>query len=134
MQAARRLQRAFQLGKENLIQSARDNYLKTAEALRRYEREVEEGKRDLGHLIPKSEAIEGARASALWFRLAWRSWLSSCLPDILSMSDTPRDAKLKCELSFSEILNVTLRNAQEATITLPEWASASIKEEFHIRS
>ena len=53
---ARRLERALKSDNTELIQIARDDHVKIAEALRRYEREVEESKRDLGHLIPKSEA------------------------------------------------------------------------------
>jgi hypothetical protein len=128
---ARRLDRALQLNKAHLIQTARDDHAKIAATLLRYEREVEESKRDLGHLIAKGEAERGARAAAIWFRLAWRLWLSSSLPDILAMSDNLREAKHKAEITFAEILDVALKNAKESAFTMPDWADAVIREEFH---
>lgn len=114
-----------------LVSVAQNDYLKVAESLRKYEQAVEESRRDLGHLLPKQEAQDGARASALWFRLAWRLWLSSSLPDLLAIKD-PRTAKAKAEESFSEILSVSFKNAKDAKLSIPEWALSAITEEFHV--
>ena len=114
-----------------LVSVAQNDYLKVAESLRKYEQAVEESRRDLGHLLPKQEAQDGARASALWFRLAWRLWLSSSLPDLLAIKD-PRTAKAKAEESFSEILLVSFKNAKDAKLSIPEWALSAITEEFHV--
>ena len=110
---------------------ANSEYQKICEAMRKYEAAVEETRRDLGHLIPKKEAQDGARSAALWFRLAWRLWLSSSLPDLLAIKD-PRTAKGKAEESFSEILLVSFKNASEAKLSIPDWALSAITEEFHI--
>jgi hypothetical protein len=132
---ARRLERALKSDNTELIQIARDDHVKIAEALRRYERVVEESKRDLGHLIPKSEAHRGAITAATWFKLAWRLWLSSCLSDVVAVgSDNLREAKAKCEETFAEILGVSLRNAQESSFVMPDWAVNLIKDEWHVRS
>jgi hypothetical protein len=117
----------------DLIGIANSEYNKIAEALRKYEKEVELARRDLGHLIPKREAQDGARAAALWMRLGWRLWLSSAIPDLLPLADDPRAFKAKAEQTFSEVLAVALRNSQEAKLSIPDWAMPVIQEEFHIQ-
>ena len=114
-----------------LLSVANSQYKLVTESLRQYEAAVEMTRREMGHLMPKKEAQDGARASALWFRLAWRLWLSSSLPDLLAIKD-PRTAKAKAEESFSEILLVSFKNASEAKLSIPEWALSAITEEFHI--
>ena len=126
---AQRLQAALDKGTAKLVQSAREDYAKISESLLRYEREIEESKRDLGHLIPKGDAIDGARASAMWLRLTVMSFISSFLPDLLAIKE-PREAKAFFLEKFSESLKVTFMNAKEATLSLPDWAEAVIREEF----
>ena len=113
------------------VTTAQNDYNKVTESLRKYEAAVEITRRDLGHLIPKHEAQEGARASALWFRLAWRLWLSSCLSDVLALAGNERASKAKAEEGFAEILGVTLKNSKEAKLNIPDWAMPVIQEEFH---
>ena len=127
-----RQRQALQTGNSELISYALTDYSKICESLRRYEREVEEAKRDLGHLIPKAEAQNGARAAAIWFRLTWRLWLSSSIPDLLAMADDPRAFKAKAETTFSEVLGVALKNAEGAKCSIPTWAREVIDEEFHV--
>jgi hypothetical protein len=126
-----RQKKALKTGKSDLISFALGDYQRVCESLRRYEREVEEAARDLGFLIPKAEAQEGARAAAIWFRLAWRLWLSSSIPDLLALADDPRAFKAKAETTFSEVLGVALRNAEGAKCSIPVWARGLIIEEFH---
>jgi hypothetical protein len=123
---------ALKTEKSDQISFALTDYQKICESLRRYEREAEEAARDLGHLIPKNEAQEGARAAAIWFRLAWRLWLSSSIPDLLALADDPRGFKAKAETTFSEVLGVALRNAEGAKCSIPAWAREVIDEEFHV--
>ena len=115
----------------DLLGIANSEYSKVTESLRKYEAAVEMTRREMGHLMPKKEAQDGARAAALWFRLAWRLWLSSSLPDLLAIKD-PRTAKAKAEESFSEILLVSFKNASEAKLSIPDWALSAITEEFHV--
>ena len=119
-------------GSPHLVTTAQNDYNKVTESLRKYEQAVEESRRDLGHLLPKQEAQDGARAAALWFRLAWRLWLSSSLPDLLAIKDA-RTAKAQAEASFSEILLVSFKNAAEAKLSIPDWALPVIREEFHVQ-
>jgi hypothetical protein len=133
---ARRLERALKSDNAELIQIARDDHVKIAEALRRYEREVEESKRDLGHLIAKSEAVKGARASAVWFRMAWRQWISSALPDVCARatSQSMRDAAYLCEITFAEILALEIRNSKGSRDeVVPDWAEQEIFESWHVK-
>ena len=111
-----------------MIQVARDDYSKVANSLRQYEKEVEVTKRDLGHLIPKN----GARASAIWFRLAWRMWLSSTLPALMAIGTDPRAIKMEAERSFADFLGVALKNAAGAQLSIPAWADEVIREEWHL--
>jgi hypothetical protein len=130
---AARLDRALESDNAELIQIARDDHAKTADQLRRYEREIEVSKRDLGHLISKGEAAIGVRMAAVWMRLTWKAFLSSSLPDVVAAgSHDLREAKVKAEEMFDEILLVQLQNAKGAQATLPEWAISLIKEEFRI--
>src|SRR5258708_6773936 len=115
---AQRLEAALAKGQAKPIQAARDDYIKISEGLRRYEKEIEESKRDLGHLIPRGDAIDGARASAMWMRLSFHSWLSSFLPEILALAHNEREAKAKCHESFTEIIRVSVKNAKEANLRL----------------
>jgi hypothetical protein len=128
---ASRLLAALDTNRADAIQVARDDYNKVANALRQYEREVEVTQRDLGHLIPKKESQDGARASAIWFRLAWRMWLSSTLPSLLAQTD-PREALTLCERSFADVLGVALQNSQGAALSIPPWAMEVIREEWHL--
>lgn len=129
---AQRLNRALNGDDANLIQIARADHCAVAESMRRYEREIEESNRDLGHLVPKSDMIDGIRASAMWMRLAFHSWLSSCLPSILALAHNDREAKHKCIETFCEIIRVTVRNSREANLSIPPEGEAVIFEEFHI--
>lgn len=128
---AQRLGAALNTGRADAIQCARDDYNKVANSLRQYEREVEETRRDLGHLIPKQESQDGARASAIWFRLAWRMWLSSTLPALLAQTE-PREALVMCEATFKDVLGVALQNSQGAQLSIPPWALEVIREEWHL--
>ena len=127
-----RQKQALKTGKSESISFALTDYSKICESLRRYEREVEEAQRDLGFLIPKVEAQQGARSAAIWFRLTWRLWLSSSIPDLLALADDPRAFKAKAETTFSEMLGVSLRNAEGAKCSIPVWAREVIDEEFHV--
>jgi hypothetical protein len=124
-----RLQAALAAKNAKLIQSARQDYAKISESLLRYEREIEEAKRYLGQLIPKADAVDGARASAMWLRLTVLSFISSYLPDLIAHSD-PREAKAFFLDKFSEALRVTFMNARESSLKLPEWGETVIREEF----
>jgi len=128
---AQRLERSLAGDDVALVQVARADYTQIANALRQYEREVEEAKRDLGQLIPKSDAIDGARASAMWLRLTVWSFVSSFLPDLIAFNE-PRAAKAFFIEKFCETLRVTFMNARESTLKLPEWCEAVIREEFQV--
>lgn len=114
------------------VTASQRDYDRITESLRKYEKEVELARRDLGHLIPKQEAQDGARAAALWMRLAWRMWLSSSLPDIFSLANDARAAKAKAEVTFHDILAVALERSKDAQFKIPDWAMSVIKEEFHL--
>jgi len=114
------------------VTASQRDYDRITESLRKYEKEVELARRDLGHLIPKQEAQDGARAAALWMRLAWRMWLSSSLPDIFSLANDARAAKAKAEVTFHDILAVALERSKDARFKIPDWAMSVIKEEFHL--
>lgn len=126
-----RLRAALASDNSKQIQAAREDYAKISESLLRYEREVEETKRDLGHLIPKGDAVEGARASAMWLRLTVHAFISSFLPDLIAFNE-PREAKVFFIEKFCETLSVTFMNARDSSLKLPEWAEAVIREEFHV--
>jgi hypothetical protein len=128
---SRLLAELSQANRPDLVTSAQNDYNKVTESLRKYEAAVEMTRRDLGHLLPKREAENGARAAALWFRLAWRLWLSSAIPDLLPLASDPRSFKQKAEHTFSEILAAALRNSAQAKLSIPEWAMLVIREEFH---
>jgi hypothetical protein len=131
---SRRLGIALASGDELQIRTASEDHARCAQVLLKYEKEVTEAKRDLGHLIPKADAERGAKTSAVWFKLAWRLWLSSSLPDIVAVGSSVglRDAKFKAEETFSEILEVSLKNAQEARYSMPLWAVSVISDEWHV--
>jgi hypothetical protein len=132
---ARRLGVALANGDELQIRTASEDHARCAQVLLKYEKEVTEAKRDLGHLIPKSEAIKGARSAAIWFRLAWRLWLSSSLPDVVARAtgQSMRDALYLCEISFAEILALEIRNSKDSRDeVVPDWAEQQILESWHV--
>src|SRR5206468_9261902 len=106
------------------------DYRKITESLRMYEREVEQAMRDSGQLITRGEAQEGAAAIARWFRLGWRLWLSSSLPDLLPLAGDARGFKAKAEQTFGEIMAGVFAKAREAKLAVPAWANGAITEEF----
>jgi hypothetical protein len=130
---SRRLGIALAGGDELQIRTASEDHARCAQVLLKYEKEVTEAKRDLGHLIPKGDAIKGARASATWFKLAFRLWLSSSLPDIVAVGSSVglRDAKYKAEMTFSEVLAVCIRNSEDSREPVPDWAKAEIFESWN---
>ena len=71
------------------------------------------------------------QAVARWFRLGWRLWLSSSVPDLLALAGDPLAFKAKAEETFVEIMStVSFLKAREAKIAVPEWAWKAIREEF----
>jgi len=114
------------------VTTAQNDYNKVTESLRKYEAAVEITRRDLGHLIPKHEAQEGARAAALWMRLTWRLFLSSAVPDLLALAGDARLFKARAEEAFAEVLAVALKDSEGAKCNIPDWALPVIREEFHV--
>ena len=121
---------ALARGRTDLITFALNDYNKVTETLRRYEKEVETAMRDSGQLISRGEAERGAESVARWFRLGWRLWLSSSVPDLLALAGDPLAFKAKAEETFVEIMSTVFLKAREAKIAVPEWAWKAIREEF----
>ena len=117
-------------GRTDLITFALNDYNKITETLRRYEKEVESAMRDAGQLLSKGEAERGAEAVARWFRLGWRLWLSSSVPDLLALASEPLSFKAKAEETFSEIMKGVFEKAQKAKLEVPGWAIGAIRNEF----
>ena len=86
--------------------------------------------RDSWQLISRGEAESGAESVARWFRLGWRLWLSSSVPDLLALAGDPLAFKAKAEETFVEIMSTVFLKAREAKIAVPEWAWKAIREEF----
>lgn len=124
-----RVQAALATNNQKLISAARNDHSQIAETLRKYEKEIEESKRDLGHLIPRGEAEEAVRMASVWLRLTVMSWISSHMPALLAQPN-PIEAKIYFLRTFSEILEVQMMNAKDATAALPEWGEAIIRDEF----
>jgi hypothetical protein len=121
---------ALAKGRSDLISFALTDYRKITESLRMYEREVEAALRDSGQLISRGEAERGAAAVARWFRLGWRLWLSSSIPDLLPLASNPREFKARAEESFAEIMASVFAKAAEAKLPVPTWAIPAINEEL----
>ena len=86
--------------------------------------------RDSGELIARGDAEAGAAAVARWFRLGWRLWLSSSVPDLLQLAGDARAFKAKAEETFAEIMKTVFSKAREAKLELPAWALHAIREEY----
>lgn len=127
---AQLLEAAKATGDEIRIRRALTNHKIAAELMHRYEKSVSQFERDTQSLIPRIEAENAIRMSAVWLRLSVAAWISSHLPTILAHHDEPRVAKKKFLETFSEIVKVELRNAKDARTPLPEWGEAIIREEF----
>lgn len=117
-------------GRSDLITFSLNDYNKITETLRRYEKEVEAAMRDAGQLISRGDAEAGASAVARWFRLGWRLWLSSSVPDLLGLTNDPLAFKAKAESTFKEIMGTVFVKAREAKLGVPKWALSAIREEF----
>lgn len=117
-------------GRSDLITFSLNDYNKITETLRRYEKEVEAAMRDAGQLISRGDAEAGAFAVARWFRLGWRLWLSSSVPDLLGLTNDPLAFKAKAESTFKEIMGTVFVKAREAKLGIPKWALGAIREEF----
>jgi hypothetical protein len=117
-------------GRTDLITFALNDYNKITETLRRYEKEVETAMRDAGQLLSRGEAERGAESVARWFRLGWRLWLSSSVPDLLALAGDPLVFKAKCEETFSEIMKRVFEKAQHAKLEVPGWAIGAIRDQF----
>jgi hypothetical protein len=107
---------ALTKGRSDLISFALTDYRKITESLRMYEREVEQAMRDSGQLISRGEAERGVAAVARWFRLGWRLWLSSSIPDLLQFADNARAFKAEAEKTFAEIMKTVFARAREAKL------------------
>ena len=121
---------ALAKGRSDMISYALTDYRKITESLRMYEREVEQAMRDAGQLISRGEAERGAAAVARWFRLGWRLWLSSSVPDLLPLAGDARAFKAEAEKSFAEIMAGVFQRAREAKLPIPAWAMPAVREEY----
>ena len=117
-------------GRTDVITYALNDYNKITETLRRYEREVETAMRDSGQLVSRGEAERGAESVARWFRLGWRLWLSSSVPDLLPFASEPLAFKAKCEETFGEIMQNLFLKARSAKLEVPAWALGAIRNEL----
>jgi hypothetical protein len=117
-------------GRTDLITYALNDYHKITETLRRYEKEVETAMRDAGQLVTRGEAERGAESVARWFRLGWRLWLSSSVPDLLPLAGEPLAFKAKAEETFAEIIVNLFEKARKAKLEVPAWAINAIRNEF----
>jgi hypothetical protein len=83
------------------VSAASADYTRLTESLRKYEKEVEMARRDLGHLIPKGDAVDAIRAAATWLRLTWMQWISSGLEDVRAASpDISSSGKKSSEVFY----------------------------------
>lgn len=121
---------ALAKGRNDLISYALSDYKRITQTLLDYERQVELAMRDSGQLIARSDAEKGAAAVARWFRLGWRLWLSSSIPDLLQLAGDARAFKAKAEETFDEIMRTVFQKAREARIELPAWAVHAVREEY----
>jgi hypothetical protein len=134
---AQRFEAAVKTGDAFQIRAAGEDHSRASKDLLRYDKEVTLAQRDLGHLIPKSEAIEGARAAATWFKLALAAWVSSCLPEVIAVGASGdnhaiREAKYRLQITFAEILAVSIRNSESSREPVPEWAKTEIFAQWHL--
>jgi hypothetical protein len=113
------------------VSAASSDYTRLTESLRKYEKEVEMARRDLGHLLPKGEAVEAVKTVANWLRLTWMAWISSALDDVRSAPDT-RHAKKVALHAFDEILVLRIQNFKKLRCPVPDWADEVILEEFRL--
>lgn len=121
---------ALARGRTDLITFALNDYNKITETLRRYEKEVETAMRDAGQLVTRGEAERGAESVARWFRLGWRLWLSSSVPDLLPLAGEPLSFKAKAEETFADIMAGVFEKARNAKLEVPAWAMVAIRNEF----
>lgn len=127
-----RLIAEYQKGNSERVSFALADWTKVLETLRRYEKEVEENRRDLGYLIPKKEAQDGARAAAVFLRIAWKMFLSSSLEDLLPFANDIAIFKTKADLAMKEMVEAAVRKSANARLAVPEWAIEVITQEFHV--
>jgi hypothetical protein len=113
---------ALEGDRPDVVSMALHDYEKTLDALRKFERVVQLGRRDLSQMIPLREVTEGGTALVTCFRLSWRSWLSSATPDLLALADNPLAYKKMAEETFSETIKRMVNAWATAAKPVPEWA------------
>jgi hypothetical protein len=122
-----RLQAAIKTGRPGKINPARDDWLKVADALRKYEEAVEMSKRDSQEKISKSEAIDALRSAAEWMRLGLALWLSSEAPHIAALKD-PHEIEVLAREGIDTAMADAFVKSQKSNSAVPLWALKTLNE------
>lgn len=125
-----RLAAAFASGNADRIANAREDWLKCSESLRKYDLLVEQSRRDSGELIPREEAENAVLMGASWLRLAVMLFISSDVPELLSIKDGGELGD-RIVTGLTGALEVQMGNASNARVQLPAWAVSKLREGFN---
>ncbi|MGB1276998.1 MAG: hypothetical protein ACPG77_14735 [Nannocystaceae bacterium] len=112
---------------EDEVSNALSAWSRLSTSLLSYETKIEDGKRNAGELIPKSEVVEIATCFVAWLRAALSDTLHGCVPKLAGVR-TAREASALVDQQFRESVAMAVGYGERSG-KLPGWmAEAAMSE------
>jgi len=109
--------------------TALELWLKTAEQMRKFEKEVDESKRASGEVVPRAEAEQAMAMAAHWLRIATIKYVQGHGSKLRNQTDEAKIQGMILE-GISDSLEAQLTNAARVKSKLKPWAIKAITGGF----
>jgi hypothetical protein len=119
-------------GDQTVIGVAYARWIKIADTLRRYDAAVTMDRRDSGQMVPKAEAEDAVRSSAVWIRQAVQRLARELAPLYSHQSATEQDACVELMSLLVTFTAEALIQSQKSVTPVPEWARKLISQSLRI--
>jgi hypothetical protein len=119
-------------GDQTVIGVAYARWIKIADSLRRYDTAVAMDRRDSGQMVPKAEAEEAVRSSAVWIRQAVQRLASKLTPLYSNQGAAEQDVYVELMALLSTFTAEALVQSQRSVTPVQDWARKIISQSLGI--
>jgi hypothetical protein len=130
VQAHGRLLQAIENGDALRIKTAQENYLRTAEVLRRLDAAIETERRNSEEQVPKKAAEAIVLHIAEWLRIAFAQFLSSESRSLMGIKDISEFQAYALN-RFQGIIFAAVKTSRKTNSPIPTWAETMVIEAWN---
>lgn len=136
LNAAKNYQRALKEGNPLLIKATQNAWLETLDVLRKYDAQIEAGRRDAGELVPREELERILRSVSFYLRMAGQQAIGAACAEtepIWKIKEPWEMNRLLVRLHWETLMNTFASLASHADgkeMEIPAWAIQALSSDL----